>query len=370
MKITVRKDLRSQRTSKHRRNYAKSKTRLKKAAYAPSKVRKMKRLTNPLSENKQVTGHELHSEIGLNNTGRPILSDFSTPPRNWPTPTLSGAGGHIMNTPHWNFIPDSACYRTHGLDENQMVGRSIWQQLTAAKCLIKWPQNAMNTGINKYGSSGPEEANNLSGIIPEHPMSYKAYWGFVPLKYLFTDETTPKANEASAQELETLVNQRVNDYFEARKNRIEFIPKRTSTLEIIGSQTLQPRWSSSTGRLPVSNVVQTNTDGGDANVNVIKEGSIPDTMFKVTWPCYKKLHLEPTNKFGDSTAHGGQTGIETTPTVFYRNYSGKIPFLTIVSWNHEKLPVSTAQTSSNEGYERERRCPQILVNDISYFRDS
>ena len=90
MKITVRKDLASKRTNKHRRNYARGKGRTaqKKAAYAPSRVRKMKRLTNPLSGNKQVTGHELHSEIGLNNTGRPILTDYSLPPRNWPSTAL------------------------------------------------------------------------------------------------------------------------------------------------------------------------------------------------------------------------------------------------------------------------------------------
>ena len=344
-------------------------TRKKKAAYAPNRVAKMKRLTNPISENKQVTGHELHSSIGLNDLNQPILTDYSSPPRLYPSLELTGAAGHLMNTPHYNFILDSACYRTHGLDESQMVGRSVFQSITAAKVLIKWPQPSMNTGINRYGATGPEMEFNLPGVIPEHPMAYKAYWGFVPLKYLFTDETTPKANEASAYELENLVNQRINDYFEARKNRIEFIPKRTSTLEIIGSQVLHPKWAQSTGRLPTSTVVQTVTDDGDPNVNVVTDGVIPDTLFKVTWPCNKKLHLEPTNKFGVNSKTGA-TGIETTPTVFYRNYSGKIPFLTIVSWSHDKLPESTAQSSTNEGYQRERRCPNILINDISYFRDS
>lgn len=350
----------------------------KKKYYAPKAKKRFKDMSNPLSENKQLTGSEVSLYVGLNNdtVPRPIFTDYADKPRSWPSGEYTGADGHIMNTPHWTFIPDSACYKFHGLDENMMIGRSVYQTITAAKFLIKWPQASMNTGINRYGESGPSAAANLEGIIPEYPQSYKLYWGEVPLKYLFTDETTPKAGEASAAQLETAVNQRIVDYFELRKNRIDFIPKHTSTLKIFGSKTLRPKWENSTGTQPVSNTVVYDPDelsDGDLIIDKV-HGNIPDTLVKVKWPINRKLHLEPTNNISGNGVYNPadpeNTQLQTTPTVFYRNYSGRIPFAVLVSWNHDKLPQNTSQSSTNEGYERDRRCPQVLVSDITYFRDA
>lgn len=345
---------------------------LAKRAYAPSNKRRVKRITNPLAENKQVTGGEISSTFGLNSNGKPILTDYSSPPRSWPSAELTGAGGHIMNTQIWHFNPDSALYQTHGFDENQMIGRSVYQTLCAAKFLIKWPQPSMNTGINKYAETGASDDKNLSGVIPDQPMSYKLYWGWIPKKLLFTGKTDPKVTEASAYEIETEINQRVQDYFDQRKDRIQFIPKTTATINIIGSKKLHPRWDRHTGRMPVSTQVVYDGDSVDADdlVKVTQKGSIPDTLVKIKWPINRKIHFEPTTRFGDNTGETPDaTGISTTPTGFYRNYD-HLPFACIVNWNFEKLPTSSAQTSDNEGYERERRCPQILVNDITYYRDS
>ena len=96
------------------------------------------------------------------------------------------------------------------------------------------------------------------------------------------------------------------------------------------------------------------------------EGSIPDTLVSVKWNTNKKIHFEPSNKFGLNDALQPATPANGA-TVFYRNYSGKIPFVVIVSWNHDKLP---ADGSGDTDYERTRRCPQVLVQDITYFRDS
>lgn len=350
------------------------------SSYAPKAKKRFKNMSNPIAENKQLTGAELSLYVGRNNAGTPIFTDFSDKPRNWPSGEYTGAEGHIANTPHWTFIPDSACYKLHGLDEHQMVGRSVYQTISSAKFLIKWPQASMNTGINKYGQAGSAPNNNLSGIIPEYPMTYKLYWGEVPLKYLFTGNTSPQANACSAVDLESLVNQRIVDYFNARKDRIEFIPKHTSTLKIHGSKVLKPEWKTTTGTQPVSTkVVYDPDDIAPDGDSIIDEtyGTIPDTLVKVKWNLNRKLHFEPTNDISGDTAR--HTADPTTypdpqsadvPTVFYRNYSGRIPFAVLVSWNHDKLPVSTTQSSTNEGYERERRCPQVLVNDITYFRDS
>lgn len=337
----------------------------KKSAYGMRAKKAYKRMSNPLAENKQLLGSEISATVGLDVDGKVVLTDLSKPPIDqYGTPT--GAPGYAMNTMHYHFNPDSMMYQTQGLDESQMIGRSTYQTLCSAKFLIKWPQPTMNTGISN-GSGGFHY-----GTIPDQPMNYKMYWGFVPKKLLFTGETSPKANEASAFDIETAINQRVTDYFNERQDRIQFIPKKTSTINIIGSKKLFPPWDRRTGRMPTSTVVQSGDDGSEKPfVNTVHTGEIPDTLVKVKWPINRKIHFEPTNKFGhrladpsaDPPIEAENIALANGSTVFYRNYDW-LPFAVIVSWNHDQLPAEGTT------FERTRRCPQVLVNDITYYRDS
>lgn len=329
----------------------------KKSAYKVSAKRAFKRMSNPLSENKQLLGSEISATIGLDADGKVVLTDFSKPPiDNTGTPT--GAPGHTMNTQHWHFNPDSMMYQTQGLDESQMIGRSTYQTLCAAKFLIKWPQPTLNTGIEVSPGS------YHYGAIPDQPMNYKLYWGYVPKKLLFTNETTPKANETSAFDIETAINQRVSDYFNDRLDRTEFISKTSSTIKIIGSKKLFPPWDRRSGRMPVSTVVQT---GAQGVTNTVHVGEIPDTLVKIKWPINRKIHFEPSNKFGHRPAEDDDPAenipLASGASAFYRNYDW-LPFAVVVSWNHDMLP------EEGTTYERTRRCPQVIVNDITYYRDS
>lgn len=337
----------------------------RKTAYAPKAKKAFKRMSNPIAENKQLLGSEISATVGLDVDGKVVLTDYSKPPIDqYGTPT--GAPGHIMNSMHWHFNPDSMLYQTQGLDESQMIGRSTYQTLCAAKFLIKWPQPTMSTGIDN-GSGGVHW-----GTIPDQPMNYKLYWGYVPKKLLYTGETDPVSNGASAFNIEQAINQRVSDYFNDRQDRIQFIPKKTSTIRIIGSKKLFPPWDRRSGRMPTSTVVQSGDDGSQKPfVNTVHTGEIPDTLVKVKWPINRKIHFEPTNTFGhrladpsaDPPVEAANIALANGATVFYRNYDW-LPFATIVSWNHDQLPAEGAT------YERSRRCPQILVNDITYYRDS
>lgn len=345
----------------------------KKSSYAPRAKKAFKRMSNPLAENKQITGSEISATVGTAD-GNVVLSDYSIPPIDqYGAPT--GAQGHAMNSMHWNFNPDTMIYQTQGLDESQMIGRSVYQTLCAAKFLIKWPQPSMNTGITNAAGSG-----KIMGKIPDQPNSHKLYWGYVPKKMLFTSETTPKANEASAFDIETLVNQRVREYFNARQDRIQFIPKTTATIRIIGSKKLYPPWDRRTARLPTTYVHSTVDEDDDdlRKAKTVVDGNIPDTLVKIKWPINRKIHFEPSEKFGYTTGNpsatppvpAGNIPLDNGSTVFYRNYD-HIPFAVIVSWNHDNLPPDDPTNANVDlRYERTRRCPQVLVNDITYYRDS
>jgi len=339
----------------------------KKRAYKPRNKKRFINKSNPIAENKQVEGSNLSSFIGNNPDGTPVLYDLSKPP-----PAHPEASGYVMNSSNYVFIPDSPCYQTHGFDDNQMQGRSTYQRLCAAKLLIKWPQNSLNTGINTYPAFGTAD-QMLMGTIPETSQSYKLYWGWVPMKHLLTGQTNPLSTEASNHYLETQIKNRISDYFDARKDRLSFIPKRTSTINIIGSRTLtSPNYRFN--RVPVSTHDMEEDDA---------DGTIADTLVKITWPINKKIHFEPSNKFAyratESSPGAGDIGPvapSTGATVFYRNYDF-YPFAVVVSWGHDNLPIDDATITNptdedelNARWARTRRCPHVLINDITYYRDS
>lgn len=366
----------SRSASRSRRRRAPTKYQ-KKAAYAPSRKKKFIARSNPVSENKQTEGSEISLAVGNGINGVRILTDLSTPPTYLATEpaydgTLAlaglptGAVGFPINTAVYHFNPDSCLYQTHGFDESQMVGRSTYQRMCAAKLLFRWPQSTMNTGHLKQDLDPPDNtdplderkewiadpANNLMGIIPETPQNYHLYWGFVSTKTGYSGYTTPHANKADAVTLENHINHRVQDFFNERQDRTKFISKVGNSVRIIGKKKIMPPWNSHSGRLPVSSY--TDSD--------VSDGSIPDTLVKITWPINRKIHFEPTEEFG-----GANTAV-STPTVFYKNQDW-LPFAVIVNYNVDKLPKDVTPPVNDASYERTRRVPHVIINDITYYRD-
>ena len=360
------------------------KSRTKKSKYSPKNKQRFVNRSNPIAENKQVEGRELSDAIGLNKEGNPIMPNMNVPPSFLNTEPLydgelivankkNGAVGNPINTAVWHFNPDSCLYQTHGLDESQMVGRSTYQRLCAAKFLIRWPQPTMNTGHIKYDKDDyPDNAcgtavveqwisdNNIKGLIPETAQNYHLYWGFVNTKMGLSGYTTPTATTATFQDIEDHINKRVQDFFNERQDRTAFIPKTSNTMKIIGKKRLTPPWDARTGRLPVSSY--TDSD--------VSDGSIPDTLVKITWPINRKIHFQPTNLFAGDKQNDGSHGYgPATPTVFYKNFDW-MPFAVIVNYNIDKLPANVTPPVDDNSFERDRRSPYVIVNDITYYRDS
>lgn len=374
-------------------------------AYAPKAKKNFIIKSNPIAENKKVEGSEISTDVGLNLLGNPILNDFSKNPRylgneplldeELPVANLpTGARGFPLRDSVFNFNPDSCLYQTLGLDNNSMIGSSVYQRMTAAKFLIRWPQPTMNTGKwNGEHTDYPEPVdpadptpaeiaaitawlaeprNNWMGLMPEVPQSYTLYWGFVKTPTGYSAFTNPKKDEASAVQLEQHINLRVEEWFNERTDRIQFIPKVDNNLQIIGKRKLMPPWDARNSRLPVSYVDDAQTLTGD----VLHEGVIPDTMVKITWPINKKIHFQETNNFSGDGVTAAGTPVSGTKT-YYGNHRW-LPFACIVNWNANTLPKNAARSASdvNDGapfteaqVARDRRVPHVLVNDITYYRD-
>lgn len=365
----------------------------KTGAYKPRAKKRFIAKSNPISENKKVEGTEISNAVGLNLAGNPILTDYSKEPRylgneppldggtdlavaNLPT----GARGFPLADSVFNFNPDSALYQTHGLDNSSMIGSNCYQKMCAAKFLIRWPQPTMNTGKWNGATAGmPEDTdpledkvnwlkdpkNNHMGMIPETPQSYHLYWGFIRTPTGFSDFTTPKKGEADAVTLERHINLRVEEWFNQRTDRISFIPKTSNTMKIIGKKKLSPPWDARNGRLPVSGIHDEDDDQ--------PMGTIPDSLYKITWPINKKIHFEQSNDFSGDGVNAAGDPLSGSVT-FYKNYDW-LPFACIVNWNAASLPKNAAHPADGSEFTdamvaRTIRVPHILINDITYYRDS
>ena len=375
-------------------------SRTKKSKYSPKKKQQFINRSNPVAENKIVASSEISKDVGRNALGNNILTDYSENPSYLGNEVpFGGAGGLIVaNLPTgargfpvadsvFNFNPDSCLYQTQGIDDNSMIGSSVYQKLCAAKFLIRWPQPTMNTGkwngdyddwpepVDPANPTPAETAaitkwlgethNNHMGLIPDTPQSYHLYWGFIKTPYGYSDFTTPKRGEASAVTLEQHINLRVEQWFNQRTDRIDFIKKSDNNLHIIGKKKLSPPWNSRNGRLPVSYVDDSSTITND----VLHEGVIPDTLVKIKWPINKKIHFQETNNFSGDGVNADGTPVSGTKS-FYQNHNW-LPFACIINWNAATLPKNVGTPMPGASFTeamvaRTRRVPHVLINDITY----
>lgn len=227
------------------------------------------------------------------------------------------------NTQHNHMNPDSFLAMNQGLEETQMLGRAIYAKYLKMKISVRFPQPSFQVAGQDM-------------IIPNIPQRYELVWGFVNSTQ-WTGTTTPNAPNATLSDVHTHINQRVIDYFNEQKDYLRFIPKRASTIQIVGRRKVYP----SKKYLQITNS-HDNTMSADTLTGVI-----PDFNTSIKWPMMKKVYYEKTAKMS-----AGLSG-------FFPNYN-KLPFCVLVNPDWEQLP------SAN----RILYCPMIAYNDCIWFSDS
>lgn len=219
---------------------------------------------------------------------------------------------------------------SQGLSQSQHTGQAVTVKHLNQKIQVRFPQPHMTiTGTPQ--------------VIPQLPQSYYIYWGWIPAPRNLTGHSNPLANLETVASLDSYVNNRLKDYFNDRKDRLRFIPKKDSTLRIIGKKVVRPdlRFQSS---LPTS------TDAYG-----VGQGTIPDWFGEVTWKFPgggRKLWLEQS---GNLTGANDLIGM-------YPNYAW-LPFCCLVNWNYSET-LATHPTNTIH------YMPSVSCNDIVYFTDS
>lgn len=267
-----------------------------KGAYKPARKNQMMKRRAPFVETKS----RIQSEIALG-TQIPQSKDFA-----------------VMKE-IFNFLPLHAytCME-QGLGEDQMIGNSVYSKYLNAKVQIRFPGG-------QY-------------LISDRHFPMELICGWIPSSLLFSSFTTPPVNAVSPSNISTFITQRIAEYFNARTDRLDFIPKRASNLRITYRRKIKPDLSKSTV----------------APANAYDQaGFIPDVMLHPKWTTNKKIQYEEGNTYGD--------GAGTDRRNFFPNYSW-IPFMVLYQ------PM--ARGEGGDTPLADASCPRLSYNVAHYYSDS
>jgi hypothetical protein len=273
-------------------------------AYNPKKKKNMMIRRAPFVETKSKTSEDL------------VDQQFrATPPTEF----------YQSNTPHKHINPEVFFAWKQGLGEAEMVGRSVYLKYLKRKIIVRFPQPPFQTtaGVDKE--------------IPIYPQNLELIWGFVPQPLNLTGNTNPvKVYENTIDHTNAHINQRVVDYFNDRADFLRFVPKKASTIRIIGRRKVKPDMRHFSGMAP-------QVDSKDDIV-----GNVPDYQTSIYWPMMRKIHLEKANDFTG-------TGVEG----YFPNYA-HLPFCILYDRDWDDLPAD----------KRVAYAPSVAFNDAIYYSDS
>jgi hypothetical protein len=229
------------------------------------------------------------------------------------------------NTPHKHMNPEVFFAWKQGLGEAEMVSRSVYLKYLKRKLIVRFPQPPFQTtaGVDKE--------------IPIYPQNLELIWGFVPQPLNLTGNTNPvKVYENTIDHTNAHINQRVADYFQDRADYLRFVPKKASTIRIIGRRKVKPDMRHFSGMAPTV----------DSKDDIV--GNVPDYQTSIYWPMMRKLHLEKSNDFTG-------TGVEG----YFPNYA-HLPFCILYDRDWDDLPAD----------KRAAYAPSVAFNDAIYYSDS
>lgn len=286
------KDPRKNRAKQRRKN---APTRRKVSKKAMIKSRQ------PLVECKQ----RIQSEITTGETPEPQIPQCKE---------FNNINGVFFNLPlsaYWNM--------SQGVGEDSMIGQSVFSRYLNAKVQIRFPGGA-------------------NAITDRHyPMELVCGW--IPSSIHATTFTTPKVDAMLPSNINTYIVKAVSEYFNARTDRLDFIPKHSSTIKI----TYRKKIRSDQTR---HNTLTLQSDYGAT------EGLIPDVMLYPKWKTNKKVYYE---QGANVSRFGGPANN------YYPNYSW-IPFMVVYS------PMFAGEGGTTPLPVEKQ--PRVSFNVAHYFTDS
>lgn len=287
-----------------------------KGAYAKGVKNQMAKRRAPLVETKQRVAADV-ARIVYGAPATPseaVVAALFDPqqPLNW-RPLHNESAFHNIPVTPW-------LRQVQGLDEDQIVGRSIFSKYLKAKLEFRMPYNEV-TGIDH---SDPTSFYVNKMIDTPRKVYVVHGWVTNPLNAPIAAQVGAPFTKNQGEITETMLNQHIGDalrsYFDNGVDRLSFRERETSDIQILGYQRLKPKTYHS---LAAQANPSANT-GLAATAVRAAVGSIPNVYITCNWgQINRKVPLTEGVSVTDSTEPPAETGELKN---FYPNNS-HLPFL-------------------------------------------
>lgn len=206
-----------------------------------------------------------------------------------------------------------------GVGEDQMLGQSVFSRYLNAKVQVRFP--------------------GKDNLITDRQYPMELICGWIPSSMALSTFTTPPVSTATPADITTYIITRVSEYFNARTDRLDFIPRHAANIKITYRRKIRPNLNNNTVLGPDSN-------------SMTNEGHIPDVVLYPKWRTNRKVFYEK---------GPGMLGSTTGRRNFYPNYSW-IPFMVLYS------PMYAGEDGMNPL--PTAKVPRVSYNVAHYFTDS
>lgn len=225
-----------------------------------------------------------------------------------------------------------------GFDSSDMIGNTVYSRYLKCKIEIQLP----------YG-----------GNQIRHPCDMFLIHGFVTQPIGNTLHTMPTVGDFTRANYTEHIQEQLEQYFNQRKDKLEYIPKRTSNVKFLGYRKLKVKKSGNLGPDPSEVVLVNQALATDPIGSTISNyGSHPVINMSCSWPTKRKIHYVK-----------GTAGTTAQPLDFYYPNYAWIPFVALYNPTANEFLSSVTYPGGTPG---SNNAPKMYVryNSIHYFSDS
>ena len=304
-----------------KRTYGALRKTSKKGAYKPARKANFQKRRAPFVETKHQTD-EILAGKNQDLTGS-VKDGIRNPvvPRELGNGTL-GAPDELNMLPVQTFLS-----MNKGLEGSDMIGSSLYSRYLQARLEFELP-------------SGQQTIR--------HPANLYLVHGWITAPKNNTQHTTTDILDQTRADLQQYIRDHVEEHFNQRRDKLQWIPKKTSTLKILGYRKIKPKTNDNIG---VDTTFLNNPSGG--GIQTYTQGSKPLINMVCNWPTKRKIHY----------SQGQHDTMSAPPAVehYYPNYAW-LPFMLVFNPTAGDFLNTTLYPIE----------PKIKVryNCIHYFSDS
>jgi len=241
---------------KYKSKYMKKTTR--KGAYAPAKKKAMQIRRAPFVETKRQTDEILAGKNGeLDGTVKDGIRNPVIP-----LPISNGVTG---NANELTMLPVHTFFNMNkGLETSDMIGSAIYSRYLQARLEFEIPSGAKAI---------------------QHPCNLYLIHGWVTAPKNNTLHTTTTVGGQTRADLQEYVKNHIDEHFNQRRDKLQWIPKKTSSLKIEGYRKIKPNNNANLG---VNTMMLNNPNAG--GIQTYSVGAKPIVNMTCNWRTRRKIH--------------------------------------------------------------------------------